>query len=402
MFIGTDRLVFGLFVVGTFGLILGLTTNVCDANSGAEEVYEDLYNSTEQGILGHAVGKSAYDSNDLEGIWYVHSLASGQGDPWWEHGHLVVNPDCSFSGVINEYKRNPYETLGQFLIAPNGVVTFIGSPKDPDVVVFPHLHMAENKYLVVGVETWSTVSPGTTQITVLTRRGESYQISDLMGTWYVHSLASGPGAPWWEHGPLVVNADGSFSGILQEYKSEPDEISGQFLIDPNGVVTIEGKPKNPYTNGYCILHLTVDKNVIIGIGTWSTASPGTTELKILTRRGTNYTISDMAGRWYVYSLASGPGSPWWLYGPIGIEADGSFSGLVQEYNDDPDEVSGQFQIDMNGVVTIEGKPQDPYANGYGVLHLSADKNVIAGVATWSSGSPGTSDITVFTRIATTD
>jgi hypothetical protein len=223
-------------------------------------------------------GSSPRDTNDLAGSWYIHSLASGPGAPWWEYGHVAVGADHSFSGVVQEYKKDPCEVSGRFLLAPNGVATFVGAAHDPDVVVFPHLHMVANKSMIAGVATWSAGFPGTTQMIVLTRRGASYQIPDLVGTWYVHSLASGPGAPWWEHGSLAVSADGSFTAAVQQYKSEPGTISGQFQIDPNGVVTIESVPD------FTIGHMSSDKNMIAMVGTWATGSPGTTELKILTRK----------------------------------------------------------------------------------------------------------------------
>ena len=341
---------------------------------------------------GGSGGSSPCDTNDLAGSWYIHSLASGPGAPWWEYGHVTVGADHSFSGVVQEYKKDPCEVSGRFLLAPNGVATFVGAAHDPDVVVFPHLHMAANKSMIAGVATWSAGFPGTTQMIVMMRRGASYQIADLVGTWYVHSLASGPGAPWWEHGSLAVSADGSFTATVQPYKSEPGTISGQFQIDPNGVVTIESVPD------FTIGHMSSDKNMIAMVDTWATGSPGTTELRILTRKGENYSISDLSGKWYVSSLASGAGAPWWQYGPIAIGPDGSFRGSCQQYNYKVGEISGQFQIDADGVVTMKGKTQNPYLNGYSTLHLSADKNVIVGVSTWSTGSPGTSEMLVFTRI----
>jgi len=342
-------------------------------------------------------GSSTDGTNDLAGTWYIHSLASGPVGRWWEYGQWTINGDYSFSGIINEYKKAPAEISGRFLLAPNGVATFVGAPQDPDAAILPRLHMAANKSVIAGVTTWSAGFPGTTQIMLLTRRAESYQMSDLEGTWYVHSLASGPGTPWWQHGSLTVGADGSFQGMLREYKSALEELAGRFQIDPNGVVTVKGLPD--FTTG----HMDSGKNVIVMVDTWTTGYPGTTELKIFTRQAKSYSTADLAGRWYRCALVSGPGAPWWEYGPIDIKADGSFDAPVQQqYNSHSDQWSGQFQVDSSGVVTIVGKPVNPYVNGYGTLHLSADKNVIAGIASWSGGSPGSSEMDVFTRIPTAE
>jgi hypothetical protein len=384
MFTGMNRSGFESLMVGLWALVFACTAGVCGAVATAEA------GDTPD-------GPPAYDSNDLAGTWYIHSLASGPVGRWWEYGHWTVNTDHSFSGIIQEYKKAPAAISGKFLLAPSGVATFVGAPQDPDVVIFPHLHMAANKSVIAGVATWSAGAAGTTQMILLTRRAESYQMSDLEGTWYVHSLASGPGTPWWEHGSVAVGADGSFHGMVREYKSDFQELSGQFQIDPNGVVTVKSVPDLP------VGHMDSGKNVIVMVNTWTTGYPGTTELKIFTRQGKNYSTADLAGRWYRCALASGPGAPWWEYGLIDIKPDGSFDApFQQQYNFHSDQWSGQFQVDSNGVVTIVGKAVNPYVNGYGDMHLSADKNVIAGIATWSGGSPGSSEIDVFTRIAGAD
>jgi len=402
MLTGTNRSFFELLIVSIWGLVFAFTAGVCNANGSGTQVHHPSGGAAEYGVAELGEGLAAYDSNDLAGAWYIHSLASGPGAPWWEYGRWTINADYSFSGIIQEYKKAPAEISGKFLLAPNGVATFVGAPQDPDAAILPHLHMAANKSVIAGVATWSAGSPGTTQMILLTRRADSYQMSDLEGTWYVHSLASGPGMPWWEHGSVTVSADGSFHGMVREYKRDLQELSGQFQIDPNGVVTLTGAPQDPRENGFVALHMSADKNVIAAVHTWSGGYPGTTELKIFTRQAKSYSTADLPGRWYRYALASGPGAPWWEYGPVDIKPDGSFSSVCQEYNDDPDEISGQLKIDSNGVVTIEGKMQSPYVNGYGTMHLSADKNVIAGIASWSTGSPGSSEIDVFTRISTAE
>ena len=397
MFTGIVNSGFTSFIMSVLGLVFVCMAGVCRADGGDASGSAAEYGATtpEEG--------AAYDSNDLAGTWYVHSLASGPGAPWWEHGWWSIEADHSFSGFIREYKGALDPISGRFLFASNGVATFLGARQDPDAVVFPHLHMAANKSVVAGVGAWPTDSPGTAQMIVLARCGLSYQSSDLEGTWYVHSLASGPGAPWWEDGYITVIADGSFRGMVRQYKSDSKEMSGRFQIDPNGVVTIAGLPQDPHADGYAVLHLSADKNVIVGVHMWSGGSPGTAEMKIFTRKGESYSTSDLAGRWYRHSIASGPGAPWSEYGPMDIGDDGSFNApFQQQYNSTPDEWSGRFQIDSNGVVTLAGKSLNPYSNGYGVAHLSADKNVIAGIATWSSGSPGTSELMILTRMATAE
>ncbi len=318
-------------------------------------------------------------TGDLAGTWQVHALASGPGAPWWLYGRITVASDGMFNGTLHESDNHTDQAEGQFQIDESGVVTLVGASQQH------HGHMTADKNAIVMVDTFTTGSPGTTEIRVLTRQGNDYEQADLSGTWQVHSLASGPGAPWWEYGPVTVEADGTFSGTLQEYDSDPDQVEGQVQIDDAGVVTLVGASQQHHG------HMTADKNAIVMVDTWTTGSPGTTELRVLTRQGNHYEQADLSGTWQIHSLASGPGAPWWQYGPVTVEADGAFSGTLQEYDSDPDQVEGQVQIDDAGVVTLVGASQQHHG------HMTADKNAIVMVDTWTTGSPGTTELRVLTR-----
>lgn len=338
-----------------------------------------------------------YSPADLAGTWQVNSLASGPGAPWWEYGPLVMAADGSFQGALVEYPNQADAVEGQFQIDPAGIVTWAGKPLDPREDGFGHGHMTPDKNLIVMVATWSTGSPGTTQMIVLTQQGADYQPPDLAGTWQVHSLASGPGAPWWEYGPLTMAADGSFQATLEEYRSDPDQIEGRIQIDQNGIVTGAGAPLDPQLSGLGRGHMTPGKNLIVMLATWTSGSPGTTEMRVLTREGNTYQSSDLAGTWQVHALASGPGAPWWEYGSLRIAPDGTFQGTLLEYQGGQEEVEGRFQIDSNGIVTAADQPFDPQLDDTGRGHMSPDKNVIVMLATWTTGSPGTAELKILTR-----
>lgn len=399
----TDTSFLSSFVVFLCGLVLAAPANVCPAKG--EEAQTTLGSGDGHEVTAPLQEVAAYDANDLAGTWHVHSLAAGPGAPWWEYGRWVINADHFFSGVIQEYEEGPREMSGRFLLAPNGVATFVGAQQDPDAILFPHLHMAANKTVVAGVGMWpirapaSTPAPVTTQMFVLIRQDQSYQSADLAGTWYVHALAPDAGAPRWQYGSLAVDADGSFGGILQEYKSGPRGTSGQFQIDPNGVVTTELLPEE-LIPGLNTGHMACDKNMIVLMGTWATGAPGTAELMILTRKGTDYGVSDLAGRWYLHSLTAGNKSPCW-YGPMDVTSDGSSDAPFTEWSSSyPGKWYGQFLIDSDGVVTMAGTTANPDDYQFSTMHLSADKNVMVGIRTWHPQSLGIVGLEVWTRIAT--
>ena len=109
-----------------------------------------------------------------------------------------------------------------------------------------------------------------------------FQQEDLAGTWEVNSLASGPGAPWWERGPVTVNADGSFSGTLDQHNGDPDTVSGILNITSDGIITITETDED--------FRCTMDmgKTVIACTNTWSTGSPGTTEINVWVKKARSY------------------------------------------------------------------------------------------------------------------
>ena len=105
----------------------------------------------------------------------------------------------------------------------------------------------------------------------------SYSQDDLTGTWEINSLASGPGAPWWERGPITISSDGSFSGTVTYNDGNTGNPSGTFNISTDGIITLTGSSdfKGCMDSG---------KTVIVCTDIWDTGSPGTTEIKVLTRK----------------------------------------------------------------------------------------------------------------------
>ena len=104
-----------------------------------------------------------------------------------------------------------------------------------------------------------------------------------------------------------------------------------------------------------------------------------------------FMTADLAGTWEVNSLASGPGAPWWLRGAVTVNSNGSFSGTLDEYNSDPDMVSGTLSISADGVITSQDVDPDFRAA------MDSGNTVIVGTATWDEGEPGTTYISVWVK-----
>jgi hypothetical protein len=338
------------------------------------------------GGLFQADAMAAYNTSDLGGTWYVHSLASNPGAPWWEYGPISVDAGGNFSGTLQEYGSDPDVISGQFLLDADGVLTIAGKPTNPTALGFGHGHMTIDKNIINWVSTWSSGVPGTSEMAIVTRRGASYQTSDLAGTWHLHGLFSGSGYNWMS-GLLVIQANGAFSGTVGEH-DKPEAVSGQLQIDSTGVITMVGGQPDEH------LTMAANKNVIVMISTSGDALSGyRSELLVWTRAAASYQTSDLAGTWYVHALAAGPGAPWWLYGRICVLSDGSWTGTLQESDGNLHaNAAGQFQIDTGGVVTFGGSYANP-THG----HMSADKNLFVVGETWQTEQPGTANLMVFTR-----
>ena len=215
----------------------------------------------------------------------------------------------------------------------------------------------------------------------------TYQQSDLQGVWEFNTLASGPGAPWWERARATIAADGSFTATTSESGGGTGTINGTFSLSSAGLITVLGSS----TFGGA---LGSDKSVLAATDTWSSGSPGTTELKVGVKMAGSYKQSDLAGAWETNVIASGPGAPWWERGRITVAADGGVTGTMTDNLGNPDPVATTFGISSSGIVTVAES-----ATARGVL--DAGKTVLAMTSTWASGNPGTTDLSVAVKMAGT-
>ena len=329
--------------------------------------------------------RSGYASNifglrDLVGTWEFNSLASGPGAPWWERGPLTVDSNGLSSGTLEEYPGQPdIWPSTTFNISPDGIITFVGNS-------IGRCTMDSGKTIIACTATWSTGDPGTTTINVWPKKDGSYSMADLVGTWEVNALASGPGAPWWERGALEISSNGSVSGTMEEYQSDPDNWSGTLNISNDGIITLVG-------NSIFRCAMDSDKTIVACTDTWSTGSPGTSVIHVWTKKGDSYSLADLAGKWESNSLASGPGAPWWERGVVTVNPDGSFIVSTTESDGSTGgSLSGTFNISADGIITMVG---DPAFRG----SMDSGKTVMVFTDTWSTGSPGTTEIKVVTKKA---
>ncbi len=304
-------------------------------------------------------------------------IASGPGAPWWERGALTVAADGSVTGVLTENSGNPDPQATTLHVSSVGDVTVGLSTVAGGV-------MDLDKSVMVMTDTWSASSPGTTGLSVFLKRAATSSLAELAGTWQLFGLATGPGAPWWERAQATIGADGSVDVTTTESTGASGAFSATFALSSAGVLTLAGSP------GFRGV-LDAGKTVLVSTDTWGTGSPGTSELKVGVKKAGSYAPSDVAGTWVLLSLASGPGAPWWRRARATIAADGTFAATATDNAGGSTSLTGQLGLSSDGAVTLHGASVLLGA-------MDAHKTVMVWTDTWSSQSPGTTELTVAVKV----
>lgn len=198
----------------------------------------------------------------------------------------------------------------------------------------------------------------------------AYSQPDLAGTWRSQTLASGPGAPWWERGLALITSGGALTSYAIDSFGDRDTTYGMLVLASDGVITLTAP-----TDFRGALDL--GRTVMAGTDSWS--NDGTSELRLALRIVGGTVTSDLAGPWEFNSIVSGPGAPWWIRGRQVIAIDGSFTGTFTESTGASEPVSGVMAVAPDGSLGISFAPA---AMGW----LDAGRSVLVMTNTWPDGS----------------
>ncbi len=321
---------------------------------------------------------AAYTQPDLSGPWRSQSIGSGPGAPWWERSRAIITT----SGGLTVYavdNLGELDTLqASISLDPAGIVTFPGAPAF-------HGALDLGTTFFVGTDTWTGWGAGTTELKTAVKSLGGYTVANLAGDWEVNSIASGAGAPWWMRGRMSIASNGALSGTFTDNTGASDPVGGSLGVAADGAVSLSFAP---LAQGW----VDAGRTVMALTNTWSDGTPGTAEMAVLLRMASSYAPSDLAGTWELHILATGPGAPWWSHGQIVIASNGTASGTMFESDGSSHPVSGTFTLASNGVLARSGAPT---ARGV----LDAGRTVMVWTDTWTTGAPGTSEMTIGVRIA---
>ncbi|MDR3568270.1 MAG: fibronectin type III domain-containing protein [Syntrophobacteraceae bacterium] len=225
---------------------------------------------------------------DLAGTWQGSLLSSGPTSAW-EQVIETIKSDGTFTGTYTRSDGATGATSGSLSISSTGTVS---DAKDATYTAFV------NPTATVMVATsGAATSTQDANLIVLTRQISSYTLSKLVGLWEVSSLASGPGAPWWQNGLLFVDPDGTcmFSSSASNGTSKSQ--NGSMSISPGGLVTLDLGAK---AVGY------VDPNMDIMVLTTTWSDGATHQLLILTNASSAALSNASTATWSTGATTSTP------------------------------------------------------------------------------------------------
>jgi len=276
------KLVSGTFVISADGTItINASAAKCRMDSGKTVIVcTETWKKGDPGtsnLIFFTKEAGSYSPDDLTGQWEANILVSGPDTYNWERGPVMVNSDGTFTMNSVDSNGTPYTTNDTFTITQEGLITMAGMPT-------AQCRMDISKTVIVCTDT----SDNAAFMLTLVKKADTYSMDDLVGSWSVNSLASGPGAPWWERGIATLSPDGSFIGKIEDYDGTTYKMSGDagaFAISSDGIVNIS------VGDGLrCAMNSV--KTVFICTGTWLTGDPGTTEMKVFAKRPPcTYTMS---------------------------------------------------------------------------------------------------------------
>ncbi len=212
------------------------TTSLCMADSSNSIISctETLPDGS-SGLIILTQQSTSTSLADLAGTWEGSILSSGPTSSL-EQVSETVNSDGTFTGTYTKSDGTTTSTSGTLSISPTGEVTCAsGDCSDPTYASFVNPLAT----VMVGTRGAATSSEDA-NIIVLTRQAtSSYSITKLVGIWEDSSLASGPGAPWWQSGLLFINPDGTCSLSSVTGDGTSSNQNGAVSISPAGVITLK-------------------------------------------------------------------------------------------------------------------------------------------------------------------
>lgn len=278
---------------------------------------------------------ASYATADLEGSWYLHSIAAGPEAPDRTRGDLDVQSDGAFSGRLVDINGEVDFISGNLNVSVDGIV-------DCNVCLPPFRGALDaGKTVIVFTDTWDS---GTDELLIAVKQAQNtfYEQEDIAGPWRLNQLTSGPSSPLWVRGPVEISPSGVLSGDLLDAYGETSPLSGIITLSVNGIADCVGCESE--------FEAAVDADMTVTVYS-QTLEDGSTDLGVLVSQGPSYSQSDLTGGWNFNVIGAGSLDYGWLRGAVTVAEDGTFTGDAQDSDGFTDPFDGMLEITAGGIVT---------------------------------------------------
>ncbi len=277
---------------------------------------------------------ASYATADLEGSWYLHSIAAGPEAPDRTRGDLDVQSDGAFAGRLVDINGEVEFISGNLNVSVDGIV-------DCNVCLPPFRGALDaGKTVIVFTDTWDSE---TDELLIAVKQAQNtfYEQEDIAGPWRLSQLTSGPSSPLWVRGPVAISQSGVLSGDLLDAYGETSPLSGIITLSNIGIADCVGCESE--------FEAAVDADMTVTVYS-QTLGDGSTDLGVLVSQGPSYSQSDMTGVWNFNLIGDGPLDYGWLRGAVAVAEDGTFSGDAQDSDGFTDPFDGKLEITAGGIV----------------------------------------------------
>jgi len=204
--------------------------------SVAGATFTDTDGSSGLIVLTKNIGR--YNQIELAGTWDFNALESGPAAPWFGYGPLTIQANGAFSGNISDSDGGVTAASGMLELSGIGALTCSGS------ACLSQFAGTLDAGKTIGASTGTDTADASSEMDLIVKRAASYSQTDVAGTWRLNDIVSGFQAPFWERGPLTIQADGTVSaGSLVDNTGHTEDITGVvFSLAPDGVITSPTDP----------------------------------------------------------------------------------------------------------------------------------------------------------------
>jgi len=196
---------------------------------------------------------------------------------------------------------------------------------------------------------------------IFTKQGSQFSVSDLTGTWYGHALVSGNAG--WETSTLVADSFGNIEVTWNDSYGYSGTDNATIGISSEGKIFV---PDGPVVHGV----MSLNKDFFVMVDTWDVNEFA---LIVYTKKGAEFSTSDLEGKWFGHSLISGNAG--WETLTLRSNISGNIVVNWKESNGEEGIDEDTIGLSSEGLLTI--------ANGSDVHGaMGINKNLIVITDTW--------------------